>query len=121
MKNKYEPYQFRTISISSTSCRTKYIDYEYDPNPAKSKSKCIFMVGKSKNVTKQAALLLEGRKLPWVEFVTHHGHELHQSGTLVHDAKIKRAEFISSSVEVTVQASMEQCCGTLQERGISDS
>ena len=76
------------------------ICFSTDPNPVKSKSKCIFMVGKSRNLARPAPLMLEGRELPWVETATHLGHELHQSGMMEHDAKIKRAEFISRSVEI---------------------
>ena len=76
------------------------IYFSTDPNPVKSKSKCIFMVGKSRNLARPAPLMLEGRELPWVETATHLGHELHQSGMMEHDAKIKRAEFISRSVEL---------------------
>ena len=83
------------LEVCENYAKTFNISFSTDPNPAKSKSKCIFMVGKSKNVTKPAALLLEGRELPWVESATHLGHELHQSGTMEHDAKIKRE---SSSV-----------------------
>ena len=76
------------------------ISFSTDPNPSKSKSKCIFMVGNKKNMLKPAPLLLAGRELPWVHTATHLGHELHESGNMEHDAKIKRAEFIDKSVEV---------------------
>ena len=76
------------------------ICFSTDPNPKKSKSKCIFMIGDKRHLTRPAPLLLEGRELPWVETATHLGHELHESGNMEHDAKIKRAEFISKSVEL---------------------
>ena len=31
---------------------------------------------------------------------THLGHEIHESGTMEHDARTKRAKFISDTVEV---------------------
>ena len=40
------------------------------------------------------------REHPWVSTATHQGHELHESGNMKHDTKIKRAEFIDKSVEV---------------------
>ena len=70
------------------------------PCPSKSKSKCIYMVGSKKNMVRPAPLLLPGRELPWVSTATHLGHELHESGNMEHDTKIKRAEFIDKSVEV---------------------
>ena len=76
------------------------ICFSTDPDPVKSKSKCIFMVGNKRNLPRPAPLLLEGTELPWVETATHLGHELHQSGNMEHDAKVKRADFISKSVEV---------------------
>ena len=76
------------------------ICFSTDSNPQKSKTKCIFMIGKAKNLVKPAPLRLCGRDLPWVESATHLGHELHQSGTMEHDAKIARARYIDQSVEV---------------------
>ena len=58
------------------------------------------MVGSKKNMVKPAPLMLAGRELPWVQSATHLGHELHESGNMDHDARIKRAEFIDKSVEV---------------------
>ena len=67
------------------------IFFSTDPNPSKSKSKCIFMMGRVTNLAKPVPLTLCGQDLPWVESATHLGHELHQSGTMEHDAKIARA------------------------------
>ena len=76
------------------------ISFSTDPCPAKSKSKCIFVCGKNRRLRKPAPLVLCGNELPWVESATHLGHELHESGTMDNDAVIKRATFISKSVEV---------------------
>ena len=76
------------------------IGFSTDPNPRKSKSKCIFMLGTASNIDKPAPLTLCGRDLPWVESATHLGHEIHESGSMDHDAKIARARFIDQSVEV---------------------
>ena len=76
------------------------IMFSTDPDPKKSKSKCIFVCGARKNMTKPAPLTLCGRELPWVSNATHLGHELHESGDMEHDARIKRAIFIDKSVEV---------------------
>ena len=79
---------------------------------------------------KPAPLTLCGHQLPWVESAVHLGHELHESGLMDHDAVVKRAQFIDSSVEMrslfdwaaptdvlkalncTVQHYMTACCGT---------
>ena len=59
------------------------LQFSTDPNPAKSKSKCIFMIGKKKNLPKPAPLILSGKELPWVATATHLGHELMRVGTWI--------------------------------------
>ena len=76
------------------------IMFSTDPDPKKSKTKCIFVTGSKKKLTRPDSLILNGRELPWVTTATHLGHELHESGTMEYDAMVKRASFISSSVEV---------------------
>ena len=76
------------------------ITFSTDPDPKKSKSKCIFVVGKRRGLSKPAPLTLCGHQLPWVESAVHLGHELHESGLMEHDASVKRAQFIEKSVEV---------------------
>ena len=76
------------------------LQFSTDPNPAKSKSKCIFVTGLRKNLEKPAPLVLNDKELPWVASATHLGHELHESGTLEHDTRVKRAEFISKITEL---------------------
>ena len=49
---------------------------------------------------KPVPLKLCGKDLPWVESATHLGHELHESGTMEHDAKVARARYINQTVEV---------------------
>lgn len=49
---------------------------------------------------KPASLFLNGKALPWVSSATHLGHEIHESGTMELDARMKRAKFISDTVEV---------------------
>ena len=76
------------------------ISFSTDPVPKKSKSKCIFVVGKRRRLPKPANLTLCGHNLPWVESAVHLGHELHESGHMDHDVVVKRAQFIDKSVEV---------------------
>ena len=71
-----------------------------DPDPQKSKCKLIFMCGQNSKLPKPATIFLCGRPLPWVASATHLGHELHESGEMNYDAKIKRAQYIGKSVEV---------------------
>ena len=76
------------------------LSFSTDPNPAKSKSKCIFVCGKKTNLKKPVPLTLYGKEFPWVASATHLGHELHESGLMEHDARMKRAEFIGKSTEI---------------------
>ena len=74
--------------------------FSTDPNPEKSKTKCIFVCGRSKNLQKPAPLFLDGKVLPWVESAAHLGNVIHESGTMDKDAKMKRASFIRESTEL---------------------
>ena len=76
------------------------LKFSTDPNPVKSKTKCIYMCGKLGNVEYPAPLQLYGVDLPWVTSAVHLGHELHQTGTMEHDARVKRAMFIQKSTEI---------------------
>ena len=74
--------------------------FSTDTNPAKSKTKCLYMCGpKNKNPVYPAPLQLYGRDLPWVQHASHLGHELHQDCTMNIDVSMKRASYIKSSVD----------------------
>ena len=83
-----------------TNAAEHNIMFSTDPNPSKSKTKCIFVCGSRKNLVKPAPLTLCGRELPWVAIATHLGHELHETGTMEHDALAKQAIFIDNSLEI---------------------
>ena len=76
------------------------LKFSTDPNPAKSKTKCIFMCGKTKRAVQPLALTLDGMQLPWVESAAHLGHILHESGTMDQDIRAKRATFINESTQI---------------------
>ena len=69
------------------------------PDPKFSKTKCIFMSGKAKNLTRPVPLILCGRELPWVESANHLGHTLHESGSMDQDTSAARAKLIDQCVE----------------------
>ena len=75
------------------------ISFSTDPIPAKSKTKCIYVVGNKHNLSKPAPLELCGRVLPYVTQADHLGNTLTDKGDMEQDAVIKRAKFIRSSVE----------------------
>ena len=77
------------------------LKFSTDDNPAKSKTKCIYMCGpKVKNPDYPAPLQLYGKNLPWVTHATHLGHELHQDCTMDMDTRMKRGSFITSSTDI---------------------
>ena len=76
------------------------ITFSTDPVPSKSKSKCLYVVGSKRNLEKPAPLTLCGRVLPWVNQADHLGNTLTVQGDMEQDAAIKRAQFISSSVQI---------------------
>ena len=73
------------------------LQYSTDPDPVKSKTKCLYMCGKSGDIQYPAQLVLHGRERPWVKTATHLGHELHQSCTMEYDARRKRGILIRES------------------------
>ena len=76
------------------------LQFSTDPNPDKSKTKCIFVCGRAKAKEKPVNLVLDGKLLPWVESAVYLGHVLDQSGTMEKDIRSKRAAYISDSVEI---------------------
>ena len=75
--------------------------FSTDINPAKSKTKCMYMFGpKARNLVYPAPVQLYGRDLPWVTHATHLGHELHQDCNMDMDTKMKRASFIKNSTDI---------------------
>ena len=74
--------------------------FSTDPNPEKSKTKCIFVCGRKKTLQKPDPLHLDGKVLPWVESAVHLGNFIHESGSMDKDAKVKRATFIRESTDL---------------------
>ena len=91
------------LELCENFAKDNNLQFSTDTNPAKSKSKCIYMCGKLNNVSYPVHLQLYGVDLPWVTHATHLGHELHQLCTMEFDAKLKRADFIRSSTDIREQ------------------
>ena len=92
------------------------LTFSSDTDPQMSKSFCMFFVGQkpARKITYPAQLLLNGRSLPWVQRAVHLGYTLHQDLTLDADSKVRRAKFISSSVEVCSKFSFASPCQILK-------
>ena len=77
------------------------LKFSTDNNPAKSKTKCLYMCGpRVRKMVYPASLQLYGRDLPWVTHATHLGHELHQDCTMDMDTRMKRASYINNSTDI---------------------
>ena len=76
------------------------LEFSSDPDPVKTKSKAIFMIGKKTHLQKLVNLLLPGNPLPWVYHATLLGHEFHEDGTMRMDCRMKRGYYIGRSLEV---------------------
>ena len=76
-----------------------YLEFSTDPNPDKSKSKCIFMCCHLKKA-QPANPQLYGLDLPWVKTATHLRHELSSECNMEEDMRCKRGACISKSTEV---------------------
>ena len=80
------------------------LKFSTDVDPKKSKTKCIFFgAAPLRRQVLPPPLKMYGKELPWVESALHLGHMLHQSLSMEHDVKIRRAGFIAKSVEVREQ------------------
>ena len=89
------------------------LKYSSDPNPAKSKSKCMYMCGKSK-VRYPAQLVLNGQTLPWVTTAQHLDHSLSQLSDMEQDARVKRVLFIDKATDIQQMFSFAEPFQVLQ-------
>ena len=96
--------------------------FSTDPDPNKSKTKCMFFTRKSSNsIVYPKQVLLDGKNLPWVEKADHLGHVMHQSGSMIADGVRARGSFMGKSSDIRdnlyfadphqrVQAIQLYCC-----------
>ena len=88
----------RTCENFAAASNIKFSTHE---DPKESKSKALYVVGlRGAALRRPTPLQLCGRPLPWVERAEHLGHTLHQDGSMKHDCKEKRAQFIDTSVRI---------------------
>jgi hypothetical protein len=91
----------RMLRTCEVFTKKSNIMFSTNENPKKSKSKALYVVGpRGAALTRPVPLQLCGRPLPWVERAEHLGHTLHQDGTMVHDCREKRAQFIDTSIKI---------------------
>lgn len=96
------------VAVCQRYGRENNLVFSTDPNPSKSKTKCMLVCGRDRVQEYPDPIKLEGYDLPWVETALHLGHTLHQNGKMDQDAKIRRAIFIDRSVEVREKLSFAE-------------
>ena len=93
----------RDLQIMVTVCE-KYaeefnITFSTDPDPRKSKTKCVLFCGKN-NPVYPDPVKLDGKYLPWVPKIEHLGHVLHQSLSMSSDITRARASFMTRASDI---------------------
>jgi hypothetical protein len=63
------------LKICDAFASKNNVVFSTDPNPALSKTKCLYMIGK-KIHSYPALLVSNGKQLPWVRHASHMGNEL---------------------------------------------
>ena len=112
----------RMVKVCESYGAEHNLIFSTDPDPKKSKTKCMFFTRKSQNsIVYPTPVKLDGENLPWVERADHLGHVLHQSGSLLADGVRARASFMSKASDIRdnlyfadprqrVQAIQLYCC-----------
>ena len=99
----------RMLEVCETYASEHNLVFSTDPEPAKSKTKCMYFCGRlGGRVRLPAPLYLDGKALPWVDTAEHLGHTLHQSVTMDKDCLRARGRFIAKTVEIRDQLSFAQ-------------
>ena len=80
------------IDIVSSYCDKVGLKLSTDPDPKKSKSKCVYFNCKQTPKT----MSICGMSMPWVNNVVHLGHIIHSDESTNHDLTDKRASYIST-------------------------
>ena len=76
------------------------IVFSTDPNPAKSKTKCVLFSGKTARVKQPVPIILDGKPLPWVEKVEHLGHVLLKTMSMDADCSRARGSFMGRASDI---------------------
>ena len=82
------------VTICEKFASDRNLTFGTNPNPSKSKSKCIAFSKKASCRQNLAPIILNGSPLPWVEKVNHLGCTLECDNSMRADIALKRAKFI---------------------------
>ena len=87
------------MSICEDYARRHNLVFSTDPDPRKSKTKCLLFRLNAREI-EPAQIILNGRPLPWVDNASHLGHELHTTGNQDMDCRLRRYAYIGQSTEL---------------------
>ena len=98
------------LTVCERFAKCNNMQFSTNDNPAKSKSKAVFVTGTKQKVVPQVSLVLYGKNLPWVEHCEHLGTVINSSVSMDQDCQRKKAEFIDSSVKIREAFSFAHPC-----------
>ena len=82
------------VNICTDFVKKKNLKFSTNPNPKKSKTKCIIFSSKPKDRTGVLPVKMNGDDLPWVEEIKHLGNILESSNNMKKDQAVKKGSFI---------------------------
>ena len=82
------------VDICQKFTERKNLKFSTNPNPEKSKTKCIVFSKKQRDLRDIAPIRLNGDPLPWVQQVKHLGNILQCDNSMKIDCTLKRGRFI---------------------------
>ena len=109
------------VTICENYGKEHNLVFSTDPNPSKSKTKCVLFIGNATRVKYPQPITLDNKNLPWVQKVDHLGNVLHQSLSNEADCVRARASFMNrasdlrdnlffASSEIKMKAINLNCC-----------
>ena len=82
------------VNLCDRFTRRKNLKFSTNPDPDKSKTKCMIFSRKPKDLTGAAPIMLNGDPLPWVKQLKHLGNILQCDNSMKIDCSVKRGKFI---------------------------
>ena len=82
------------VSICEKFAKLRRLKFSTNPNPSKSKTKCVMFTKDKTDKDSLAPIMLNGDPLPWVETVKHLGNTLEVNNSMKTDCLQKRGKFI---------------------------
>ena len=90
----------KMVAICEEYGKDHNLVFSTDPNPRKSKTKCIQFSPGRRNIVNPPPIILDGKELPWVTQVDHLGHILQENLSMEADAHKVRASFMNRASDL---------------------